>query len=195
MNTIYLDFDNTIVESNKRIIDILNNKYKISKSEKDLNDYNYNSIYPITVEEKLSMFESDEFYSGLEFKPGVLDVLKKYADTYKIVIVSKGTPLNLEKKEKWIKQNIPFGFPFIGLSGQSFRKKVDMRGAIQIDDTFKCLETNASLKILYKNFNNFPWQQPECDEEYFVANTWEEIDSILDFYKQYNYKTLEKKRR
>ena len=39
MNTIYLDFDNTIVESNKRIIDILNNKYKISKSEKDLNDY------------------------------------------------------------------------------------------------------------------------------------------------------------
>lgn len=193
MNTIYLDFDNTIVESNKRIIDILNNKYKISKSEKDLNDYNYNSIYPITVEEKLSMFESDEFYSGLEFKPGVLDVLKKYADIYKIIIVSKGTPLNLEKKEKWIRQNIPFEFPFIGLSGQSFRKKVDMEGAIQIDDTFKCLETNASLKILYKNFNNFPWQQPECDEEYFTTNTWEEIDSILDFYKQYNYKTLEKK--
>ena len=193
MNTIYLDFDNTIVESNKRIIDILNNKYKISKSEKDLSDYNYNSIYPITVEEKLSMFESDEFYSGLEFKPGVLDVLKKYADIYKIIIVSKGTPLNLEKKEKWIRQNIPFEFPFIGLSGQSFRKKVDMEGAIQIDDTFKCLETNASLKILYKNFNNFPWQQPECDEEYFTTNTWEEIDSILDFYKQYNYKTLEKK--
>ena len=66
--TIYLDFDNTIVESNKRIIDMLNKKYGTSKTEDDLFDYNYNSIYPISEKEKLQMFESEEFYNGLEFK-------------------------------------------------------------------------------------------------------------------------------
>ena len=55
MNTIYLDFDNTIVESNKRVIDILNNRYNLSKTESDLNDYHFNSIYPITEKEKLAI--------------------------------------------------------------------------------------------------------------------------------------------
>ena len=44
MNTIYLDFDNTIVESNKRVIDILNNRYNLSKTESDLNDCHFNYI-------------------------------------------------------------------------------------------------------------------------------------------------------
>ena len=49
-----------------------------------------------------------------------------------------------------------------------------------------------ALKILYKSFNQFPWQQPDTDDEYIAVNTWEEIDSILDFYGKYNCKTLEK---
>ena len=77
MDTIYLDFDNTIVESNKKIIEILNNKYNLSKTEDDMNDYEFHSIYPISEKEKLDMFESDEFYTNLEFKPMVLEVLNK----------------------------------------------------------------------------------------------------------------------
>lgn len=192
MNTIYLDFDNTIVESNKRVIKILNDKYNISKTESDLSDYHFNSIYPISEKEKLEIFESDDFYSGLELKPGVMDVLSKYFKFYNIVIVSKGTKNNLLKKEEWIKSHLPFNFKFIGLRGQSFNKNIDMKNSIQIDDNIKCLETNASLKILYKNFNEFPWQQIKGNEECISVNTWEEIDSILNFYKNYNCETLEK---
>ena len=191
MNTIYLDFDNTIVESNKRVIDILNNRYNLSKTESDLNDYHFNSIYPITVKEKLAIVESDEFYDNLKFKPGVLEVLNKYFAFYNIIIVSKGTKNNLLKKEKWIKSHLPFNFKFIGLKGQSLNKKIDMKNSIQIDDNLKCLETNASLKILYKNFNEFPWQRPTGNEECISVNTWEEIDDILNFYKNYNCETLE----
>ena len=50
----------------------------MDKTEDDLKDYNYSSIYPITEKEKNQMFESDNFYNGLEFKSGVLDVLNKY---------------------------------------------------------------------------------------------------------------------
>lgn len=192
MGTIYLDFDNTIVESNKRIIDMLNKRYNISKTEDDLADYNYNSIYPITEQEKNAMFESDEFYNGLELKNGVLDVLNKYCDYYNIIIVSKGTKENLIKKEQWIKTHLP-DFEFIGLQGSPLNKnEIDMSNSIQIDDSFGCLKTNANLKILYKSYNNFPWQQPDNTEDYVAVNSWEEIDSILDFYRTYEYKTLEK---
>lgn len=193
MKTIYLDFDNTMVESNKRIIEILNSKYHTSKTENDLKDYQFDSIYPISEQEKLEMFESDEFYNGLEFKPQVLEVLNKYKDSYNFIIVSKGTPNNLVKKQNWIISHLPYNLKFIGLSGQTFKKdEIDMSDGIQIDDNFSCLKTNAELKILYKSFNQFPWQQPDTDDEYIAVNTWEEIDSILDFYGKYNCKTLEK---
>ncbi len=192
MKTIYLDFDNTIVESNKRIIEMLNEKYGTSKTEEDLCDYNYNSIYPISESEKTKMFENDDFYNGLEFKYGVLDVLNKYNKFYNIIILSIGTEENLRKKQEWLKKFLP-DYQFIGIDGQTRKKNnINMENAIQIDDNFSCLKTNADLKILYKSFHNFPWQEPTSDEELMMVNTWEEIDSILDFYKKYNCKTLEK---
>lgn len=195
MKTIYLDFDNTIVESNKRVIEILNDRYNISKTEDDMKDYQFNSIYPISEKEKLDIFESDEFYNGLKFKPNVLEVLDKYKDSYKFIIISKGTENNLAKKQQWIIKNFPYTCKFIGLSGQTFNKdEIDMSDAIQIDDNFSCLRTNAAIKILYKSFNQFPWQQANSEDEYIAVNTWEEIDSILDFYGKYNCKTLEKMR-
>lgn len=196
MITVYVDFDNTIVESNKKIIEILNNKYHTFKTEDDLFDYNYNSIYPITTQEKKELFESDEFYNGLEFKPGFLNVLNTYNSIYNFVIVSKGTRLNLEKKKKWIKNNLGENFQFIGLEmgDRNFNKnKIDMEGSIQIDDIFDCLKTNAMLKILYKSYNDFPWQQPNSTDEYLVTNSWNEIDSILSFYHEYDCKTLKKR--
>ena len=39
MTTVYVDFDNTIVESNQKVIEILNDKYGLNKSEDDLEDY------------------------------------------------------------------------------------------------------------------------------------------------------------
>ena len=66
-----------------------------------------------------------------------------------------------------------------------------MQNSIQIDDNIQCLNTNASLKILYKNFNNYPWQQLD-NNECMIVNTWKEIDDVLNFYKDYDYETLEK---
>ena len=55
MTTIYVDFDNTMVESNQRIIELLNERYGLSKTEADLLDYGYQSIAPITEEEKRAL--------------------------------------------------------------------------------------------------------------------------------------------
>ena len=194
MTTVYVDFDNTIVESNQKVIEILNDKYGLNKSEDDLEDYGYTSIAPITEEEKLGIFESDEFFSNLKFKSDFLKVLNKYDGKVKFVITTKGTAENLKKKEQWIKENIPGNISFIGITNNSLSKRqVDMTNGIQIDDCTAALDTNADIKILYKDNHNFNWQSNYNNTDILVVNTWLEIDDILSFYSLYDYKTLSKK--
>lgn len=194
MTTVYVDFDNTIVESNQKVIEILNDKYGLNKSEDDLEDYGYTSIAPITEEEKLGIFESDEFFSNLKFKSDFLKVLNKYDGKVKFVITTKGTAENLKKKEQWIKENIPGNISFIGITNNSLSKRqVDMTNGIQIDDCTAALDTNADIKILYKDNHNFNWQSNYNNTDILVVNTWLEIDDILSFYSSYDYKTLSKK--
>ena len=194
MTTVYVDFDNTIVESNQKVIEILNDKYGLNKSEDDLEDYGYTSIAPITEEEKLGIFESDEFFSNLKFKSDFLKVLNKYDSKVKFVITTKGTAENLKKKEQWIKENIPGNISFIGITNNSLSKRqVDMTNGIQIDDCTAALDTNADIKILYKDNHNFNWQSNYNNTDILVVNTWLEIDDILSFYSSYDYKTLSKK--
>ena len=194
MTTVYVDFDNTIVESNQKVIGILNDKYGLNKSEDDLEDYGYTSIAPITEEEKLGIFESDEFFSNLKFKSDFLKVLNKYDGKVKFVITTKGTAENLKKKEQWIKENIPGNISFVGITNNSLSKRqVDMTNGIQIDDCTAALDTNADIKILYKDNHNFNWQSNYNNTDILVVNTWLEIDDILSFYSSYDYKTLSKK--
>lgn len=194
MTTVYVDFDNTIVESNQKVIEILNDKYGLNKSEDDLEDYGYTSIAPITEEEKLGIFESDEFFSNLKFKSDFLKVLNKYDGKVKFIITTKGTAENLKKKEQWVKENIPGNVGFAGITNNSLSKKqVDMTNGIQIDDCTAALDTNADIKILYKDNHNFNWQSNYNNTDILVVNTWLEIDDILSFYSSYDYKTLSKK--
>ena len=143
----------------EKVIEILNKKYLLNKTEDDLNDYGYNSIAPITEKEKLEIFESDEFFKGLEFKEGFLEFFKRNKKNVNFVVATKGTPANLEKKEKWLKKNLSKKIKFIGIDNKDFSKKqVNMAGGIQIDDFITSLDTNADLKILYKDNHSFEWQ-------------------------------------
>ena len=195
MITIYLDFDNTIVESNQQVIKIINQRYGTDCSEDDLKDYGFNSIYKITENEKLSIFESDDFFTDLQFTPNVIDVIRRNYDKFNWVITTKGTPLNLQKKFEWLNQHWPFEMEKIGITNDGLSKSsVDMANGIQIDDTANALDTNADVKILYKDFHNYYWQQVEPCDNVLVVNDWNDIENILQFYACYDIKTLEKRR-
>lgn len=193
--TIYIDFDNTIVSSNQRVIDILNTKYNINKSEEDLSDYDFQSIAPISIKDKNNIFESDEFFLGLDFKSGFLKFFDKYKDKVNFIVITKGSEENLRKKEVWLKSHLDKEIKILGVTNDSLSKNVvDMRGCIQIDDCTNALDTNAEIKILYKSGNNFPWQNLyEGNCGILITNNWSEIDEIVEFYMQYDYKTLTKK--
>ena len=65
---VFCDFDNTLVMSDRRIIDMINKKYKINKTENDIHDWGYRSILEnITKEEVESMYESDYFFDNVKF--------------------------------------------------------------------------------------------------------------------------------
>lgn len=195
MITIYLDFDNTIVESNKRVIEILNERYGGSKNEEDLTDYGFNSIHKISEEEKLSIFESDDFFTNLQFKPHIIDVITKNYNNFNWVITTKGTQTNLDKKFAWLDEHWPFNMSKIGITNDNLSKsQIDMSDGIQIDDVSAALDTKAAIKILYKDYNNFCWQQISPGDDILVVNSWEEIDKILEFYAKFDIKTLEKRR-
>lgn len=194
MQTVYLNFDNTIANSNQQVINILNQKFGLSKSKNDLKDYNYNSIAPITEEEKLDILRSDEFFADLNFEEGFLEVIDKYKSNYKFIVVSEGTSDNLAKKESWLREKAPCDIEFIGIDLEDIKKKnINMRKSIQINSCVNRLQTNAELKILYKGNMNYAWQKGYANMNINVVDTWKQIDEILGFYSQYDYNTLSKK--
>lgn len=195
MITVYLDFDNTMVESNKRVIEILNERYGENKSEDDLEDYGYNSIHNITENEKLSIFESDDFFTNLQLKPRILDVVAKNYDKFNWVITTKGTELNLKKKFDWIDKNWPFTMRRVGINNKNLSKaSVNMSGGIQIDDVSAALDTKAGVKILYKDYRDYYWQHTNPCDNILIVNDWDEIDKILDFYSNFDIETLEERK-
>jgi 5'(3')-deoxyribonucleotidase len=179
------------VESNKRIIELLNTEYGLNKTEDDMDAYDYKSIAPISHDEVLALYESDEFFNNLEFKKGALDTILKYKNQYHIIIATRGTQTNLAKKHQWIKQNISNDLDFIGIDGEYIQKSfLNMHDGIQIDDETLCLHTNAGLKILYTSGHSFPWQKINPNDDIIVVHSWKELDEILNFYSKYDYKTL-----
>lgn len=191
---IFLDFDDTMVESSKRIVELINRKYSCNKDICELKDYRFQSIYPVSKKEVTDFFASDDFFNNLEKKIGIDWFINKNFSGYKIIISTKGTPKNLIKKEKWLMNNYLHKVSFIGLTGDPRDKSaVDMKDSIQIDDNVECLNTNAKIKILYKSSHNYEWQKLDANSDIIVANTWKEVDDIIGFYSMYNFDNLEPK--
>lgn len=194
MIKLFLDADDTILNSSETIIEILNDKHNLHprKTIKDLTSWNFNSIYPMTRKDLMSIFESDEFFERVTFKKGFLEFYNKFKNTFKIIIVTKGTLENLKKKSKFFKKFLPDAEiqGLILTEEQSFDKSlIDMTGGIQVDDRMDCLSnTKASIKILIKNFNEFPWNNMynTVIDNLYAVNTWEEISEIYDFFQKYN---------
>lgn len=177
---IYCDFDETIVKTNKRVIDILNRIFNINKTVDDIHDWGYYSIHRgVTKQLIKQIYSSDEIFENLELYDGAKDVLRKY----QLTICSVGDIENIKRKRKFLNNTFDFKFefkPVIGFDGD--KGCIDMSDGIQIDDSFKQLAcTNAKYKILFKGFHNYHWQKVEPNSEIYIANTWFEIGEIIEY--------------
>lgn len=156
MVTLYVDADDTILDSSKAVIEILNEKYNLSpaKTILDLEDWNYHSICDeVTPAEVTEIYNSKDFFDRVKIKKGFENFWRKHKDKFSLKIVTKGTFENLRRKEEYFSKYLPeaevVGIGFNTDTLSDFGKgRIDMAGGIQIDDRTDSLNTNAPIKIL-----------------------------------------------
>lgn len=182
---LFLDFDDTICLTSKQFVKLANKKYKKEEDWNNINRWDFKDLYPeITNNDIDNIFSSEDFFVDLELCENCLDVINSIKNLVNIHIATIGTDKNLKNKMKWIKENLNVDFNFNGIldTGISDKSSIDMSGAIFIDDRIDNLRSsNANIKILYKNYHNYSWQQIEPNDNIYVVDSWEQIYSILDF--------------
>ncbi len=195
MVTLYVDADDTILDSSKAVIEILNEKYNLSpaKTILDLEDWNYHSICDeVTPAEVTEIYNSKDFFDRVKIKKGFENFWGKHKDKFSLKIVTKGTSENLRRKEEYFSKYLPeaevVGVGFSTDTLSDFGKgHIDMTGGIQIDDRTDSLNTNAPIKILITHGMQLPWNQylGEYDKEsVYILENWDLIEeSLLFFYE------------
>lgn len=183
---LYIDFDNTIVNSSEVIVKMLNEKFGENKDWKKLRKYDFKDLFPnCSYWEIERCFESDKMFEEVELLPEVYETLNSFKDKFdKMSVVTIGTDINLEKKRRFVKDRFPFDIELIGIKndGRSNKGSVDMRDGVFIDDHIDCLHSsNAKVKILIKTSENSEWSKIEPNDDIYVVSNWYEIYSILDF--------------
>lgn len=191
---LYLDFDSTIVNSDKSICKIYNDTYKdydgfVPAEWSKHRSWAYTYICPLIHEHEdhpvqviKNYFGKKEFFDNLEFYPDAKEIIAHLTEKYKVIICTSAFPMNASKKVLWIEEHLPNVDEIIILidkSGNGYGKsRVAMmeEDAIFIDDHPKNLySTNASQKFLFKfkeTDYNGSWNGP-------VVSSWKEIESLL----------------
>jgi len=182
-NEIFVDFDETIVNSLMGICNIYNNRYNLDANWRNSKLWSLKDVCPLFKDgEVVDLFSSDPFFKGLTLKEGSFEVLTELSKDYIITIVSIGTMENCSKKLEFINANFPFVSKSILIPVEKDKlvmdkSSVDMSNGIFIDDVEDNLfSSNAAMQILYENIPNTDWN-----------SKWhgERIKSWYDFYKYF----------
>lgn len=171
---IFVDFDETIVESIESIRDIIFYKYgtTVAKPKK----WNFEDVAPFLNSQELErMFESDEFFNFLTLKPYAHEVLRELSKDYRINVVTVASDIAFPKKVLFLDQKMPFLNDIIQIKFGQSKNVVNMKGSIFFDDSEKNLfECNALRPVMFENIPGAEWN-----------SKWdgEKISSWLDAYK------------
>ena len=188
---LFIDADDTILESSKAFIDIVNQQDNINppKTYEELRDWKYRSLFPYMTNERIfEIYDSEEFFNIVKVNLDFENFYLKHENDFEWNIVTKGHKSNIEHKQKYFKKHLPkakvIGCRFNSIEGQSFDKShIDMDYGIQIDNRTDCLiGSNANIKILFKNNRNFYWNRTDTTSEpLYIMNSWKEIIETLEF--------------
>lgn len=158
MKKLFLDFDNTIVNSSKAYCDVYNELFRYMDgfsyvNWKDIQEYNIRKYCTLTNEFSKSLFDIKLFFDKLEFLDDNTNiVIQELCNKYDVHICTIGTPDNISLKAKWIDAFLPCikNLIFISNQGNKHDKSiVDMSGGILIDDNLDCLDSsNAEHKFI-----------------------------------------------
>lgn len=158
VDNIYLDYDCTMVNSIKAVLNQLNERYNTAYIASDCTTWNFNNLFPTLTEcELLEIFDSERFFEEVEFYEGMWEFINRNHD--KITIVTCGLAMNLYRKEQWIRKFFP-NIKFIGIDSVVMDKSSVKMGknSIHIDDNQENLRsTDAEYKVMFVNVEDASW--------------------------------------
>ena len=189
---LFLDFDNTIVDTIAAVVSLYNEDYSshdgfVPINPKDVTSWEFKECNLATYEEIDKYFGDERFFQRIKLYLGARQALRSLSRMYDIAIVSHGYAKNLKLKEKWVKDKLfkeifdsSCNAEFIGVDWKEYSDKshVDMSDSIFVDDSIKNLETsNAKYKILYGEYMD--WNN--MNNEFIRCKNWKNLRKQILF--------------
>lgn len=193
---LFLDFDNTIVNTTKAIVSLYNEDFQYYKdfkpvNWKEVNTYAFEECTLASKEYINTYFNQPRFFRYLDFISSptmgfdftftnVQSYLNMLKESFDVTIVSLGYSPNLKGKIKWLKNmylDKRYGINFTGVNMKEYHDKshIDMSGGILVDDNARMLETsNASTKICFGDVHS--WNDTWTG---LRAKDWKELTYML----------------
>ena len=185
---LYIDVDDVILNTSETFIDYYTKKNNIHKSFYDLKDWDFRSIdRNIDKQEFFDYVYNKEFLDNVQINEAFMRFYMKEANNYKWHFVTIDSSANLFVKRYFILNSLPtlMNVDFIGLIEGQKKSDIDMTDGIQIDDRYDNLNTNATYKILLKNYIETDYNQLlDMREDVYITNTFDEVVESIKFLSQ-----------
>lgn len=187
---LFLDFDNTIVDTIAAVVSLYNEDYVshegfVQVDPKDVTSWEFTECNLATYEEIDKYFGDKRFFQRVKLYPSAGQVLRSLSHRYDITIVSHGYASNLKLKEEWVKDKLfkeifdnSCNAEFIGVDWETHNDKshVDMSNSIFVDDSIRNLETSsAKYKILYGEYMD--WNNTNI--EFIRCKNWLDLNNQI----------------
>lgn len=187
---LFLDFDNTIVDTIAAVVSLYNEDYAshegfVQVDPKDVTSWEFTECNLATYEEIDKYFGDKRFFQRVKLYPSAGQVLRSLSHRYDITIVSHGYASNLKLKEEWVKDKLfkeifdnSCNAEFIGVDWETHNDKshVDMSNSIFVDDSIRNLETSsAKYKILYGEYMD--WNNTNI--EFIRCKNWLDLNNQI----------------
>ena len=187
---LFLDFDNTIVDTIAAVVSLYNEDYVnrdgfVAINPEDVTSWEFIECNLATYEEIDKYFGDKRFFQRVKLYPSAGQVLRSLSHMYDITIVSHGYANNLKLKEEWVKDKLfkeifdnSCNAEFIGVNWETHNDKshVDMSNSIFVDDSIRNLETSsAKYKILYGEYMD--WNNTNI--EFIRCKNWLDLNNQI----------------
>lgn len=179
---IVVDFDGTIVNTDKAVVDMYRKDtgdYSTNYKENDA--WNYNKVCPLwSRQDQVDVFKRKELFEVLDAFEDAISTLKKlHEEGHEIIIATVHHFSGIPYKAEWIRSNLPFvdKIVFIDLfNGEGTEFKMDksfIYGDVIIEDNLD-------------NLNTSPCKHKLCYGSYGYNKEWTG-DRFLNWKSIYNY--------
>lgn len=188
LTPLYLDIDNTILNTAEVFIKKYCKENNIKKDFYDLKDWKFRSIdRNIDIKKFLDYIETEEFFNSVDIYDDFLKFYVKHGEDFEFIFVTIGTEKNCELKKQFLLKSLPTtkNISFICFQNDGEKHTIDMSKGIQVDDKYENLNTNAKIKILQKNYIDTDYnyiKDKGIREDLYIMNDWQEIGECIEFF-------------